>query len=113
MQDNEGSWRGIPGPPADAGFPFFSFRRANLAVDLTTKLRVKGPAVVDLRAKGALGEGEKDAPPAKMAPDKPDPDRPAASRREARPTQPDNPPLPTHADPSPPTPSNAPPIPQP
>jgi hypothetical protein len=111
-QENDGSWRGNLGPTVDTCFALFFLRRANLAVDLTTKLRIKGPAVVDLRAKGALGEGEKDAPPAKMAPDKPDPDRPAASRREARPPQPDNPPAAKHADPEPPIPSKAAPIPQ-
>jgi hypothetical protein len=111
-QENDGSWRGNLGPTVDTCFALFFLRRANLAVDLTTKLRIKGPAVVDLRAKGALGEGEKDAPPTKMAPDKPDPDRSAASRREARPTQPDSPPAAKKPDPEPPIPSKSAPIPE-
>jgi len=119
-QENDGSWRGNLGPTVDTCFALFFLRRANLAVDLTTKLRIKGPAVVDLRAKGALNEGEKDAPAAKMPSEKPDPgrttpekpDRPAATRGGAIPAPADELTPAKKAEPEPPIPSKAAPIPQ-
>ena len=102
-QEKDGAWRGNLGGTVDTCFALFFLRRANLAVDLTAKLKVKGPAVVDLRAKGALREGDNDAPMlpeksdrAKMTPDRPapaktipeEPDRLAATRSGTRPTQP-------------------------
>jgi hypothetical protein len=97
-QDREGSWRGNLGATVDTCFALFFLKRANLAVDLTARLKVKGPAVVDLRAKepdGIAGprkgagtpEGDK---PTKMAPDKPD--RIAKTPSETLPPPPENPP---------------------
>jgi hypothetical protein len=96
-QEKDGAWHGNLGSTVDTCFALFFLRRANLAVDLTAKLRVRGPAVVDLRARGVLGEGDKDA---KMAPEKPEPakkmsperpDRLAATQGGERSTQPENP----------------------
>ncbi|HEV2947206.1 MAG TPA: HEAT repeat domain-containing protein, partial [Gemmataceae bacterium] len=117
-QENDGSWRGNLGPTVDTCFALFFLRRANLAADLTTKLRIKGPAVVDLRAKGAINDGEKDAPPTKMPPEKTDPgktksegpDRLAATRSGASPTPSGNPLPSKKVDPEPPIPSKAAPV---
>jgi hypothetical protein len=107
-QERDGAWRGNLGSTVDTCFALFFLRRANLAVDLTAKLRVKGPAVVDLRAKAPVGDGEKGP---KMAPEKPNtpkenPDRLAAKKNEARSTAPDNP-APTKAGETPPAPKAA------
>jgi hypothetical protein len=110
-QENDGSWRGNLGATVDTCFALFFLRRANLAVDLTAKLRMKGPAVVDLRAKGALNEGEKEVP-AKMPAEKPESTKPAekpssAPRGGANATPSDKSALSKQADSEPPTPSKA------
>lgn len=110
-QENDGAWRGNLGGTVDTCFALFFLKRANLAVDLTAKLRSKGPAVVDLRAKGIPGEGEKDA--AKMPSEKPDPakvtperDGLAATRSGARTSETEMPSIP------PPPPTKETPVPQ-
>jgi HEAT repeat protein len=113
-QENDGSWRGNLGATVDTCFALFFLRRANLAVDLTAKLHIKGPAIVDLRAKGALNEGDKEAPPAKIPvekkPESAKPaeksERPSATRDGANPT-PSGKSAPKQAEPDPPIPSKA------
>jgi hypothetical protein len=113
-QENDGSWRGNLGATVDTCFALFFLRRANLAVDLTAKLRIKGPAVVDLRAKGALNEGEKEAPAAKIPAEKPESTKPAeksdrssATRGGANPVPSDKSAPAKQAEPELPTPSKA------